>query len=349
MLITHIRQLTPDALTAILEHHGTLEAGASVADLRVQETRETTTSLIHFLRVQYRDYRTGKRAPSRIFVKITRPTLRDDGREAAFYDTVAIAMQERYGAADLIFPVCYDAHHDPDKQQSHFLLEDLSDGFKPSGDGQPPSKVHREKIMERLAVFHAFWWEHADLKTLTPPYDEAALAEMLARSQAAFDPFAAVMRHKMPAAQFALLEKIVQGFPPRRRDHMLAGRHTTLVHRDTHPGNFLYSYNNVKLIDWQSWRTDSGMDDLAYFIACHLPDPVQRLETRAMLQRYYTTLTKAGVKDYTWEDCEYDYMASLARVAAFMLNVWTAQRDWTKGLRALKTLDELGGAKIFNS
>ena len=98
MLITHIRQLTPETLTAILQHNGILEKGASVSDLRVQESRESTTGHVHFLRVQYRDYRSLKRAPNRIFMKITRAGLNYASRETTFYETVAPEMQARFAA-----------------------------------------------------------------------------------------------------------------------------------------------------------------------------------------------------------------------------------------------------------
>lgn len=350
MLITHIRQLTPEALTAIFQHNGILEKGASVSDLRVQESRETTTGHVHFLRVQYRDYRSLKRAPNRIFVKITRAGLSFAEREATFYETVAPEMQARYGAADLVFPVCYDSYYNEITEQAHFLLEDLSEGFRPSGDGLPPSKVHREKMMERLGTFHAFWWGHPDLKKFTPAYDDTALDNLVIQYQAAFERFRPVMQHKIPASYLALLEKIATALPPRRRETMLRGLNLTLVHRDTHPGNFLYSFNNVKLIDWQSWRTDSGLDDVAYLIACHLPEPVQKLETRNLLQKYFNTLQKARIHGYTWDDCQYDYLASLARCAAFLMVAWKSENsDFTKGMRALKALDEMGGQKIFAS
>src|SRR5262249_41554648 len=142
---------------------------------------------VHFLRVNYRDYRSLKRAPTRIFVKLTKSKHEAAIREATFYETVAPEMQARHTAADLVFPVCYDSYYDEEAQRGHFLLEDLSDGFRPSSDGQPPSKVHREKMMERLATFHAFWWGHPDLKKLSHTYDETALSDLLANYQAALE------------------------------------------------------------------------------------------------------------------------------------------------------------------
>ncbi|NJR12608.1 phosphotransferase [bacterium] len=128
---------------------------------------------------------------------------------------------------------------------------------------------------------------------LSPVYDDAALDQLVGQYQAAFERFRPIMQHKLPANQIALLEQIATRLPPQRRAAMLQGAHMTLVHRDTHPGNFLYSFNNVKLIDWQSWRTDCGLDDVAYLIACHLPEPVQRLDTRVLLQKYFNTLQKS--------------------------------------------------------
>src|SRR5690606_25039100 len=65
--------------------------------------------------------------------------------------------------------------------------------------------------------------------------------------------------------------------------------------------------------NWQSWRVDTGTDDLAYLMACHWPlDEHPGLE-QAMLVHYWQGLETEGIHSYGWDDLQYDYRASLIR------------------------------------
>src|SRR5260370_28138187 len=112
----------------------------------------------------------------------------------------------------------------------------------------------------------------------------------------------AFLADRMSDEQRSNLEQISAGWPVRRRERVITGQGVTLVHRDPHPYNFLYprQLGTVKIIDWQSWRVDTGTDDLAYMMACHW-DVSQREELElALLQRYHSSLVEFGVSDYGW-------------------------------------------------
>ena len=68
---------------------------------------------------------------------------------------------------------------------------------------------------------------------------------------------------------------VASAWPRRRRDRVIRAQGVTIVHRDPHPLNLLYPLDSasrsVKLIDWQSWRVDTGTDDLDYLMAFHYP------------------------------------------------------------------------------
>ncbi len=104
-----------------------------------------------------------------------------------------------------------------------------------------------------------------------------------------------------------------------------------------HPGSpgypstqFLYPYdetgNTVRIVDWQSWRVDTGTDDLAYMMACHWYPGYRRSLERSLVKRYYERLLAGGVKNYSWEECWYDYRASVIRCLFFLLGSWTPKR-----------------------
>jgi hypothetical protein len=108
----------------------------------------------------------------------------------------------------------------------------------------------------------------------------------------------------------------------------------------------------VKLIDWQSWRVDTGTDDLAYWMACHWPLEQRVLLERDLLKRYHQRLIELGVKKYDWADCLYDYRASVIRCLFFLMVAWSPAQwgagVWwgrvQKGIAAFKAWDCVAGA-----
>ena len=97
------------------------------------------------------------------------------------------------------------------------------------------------------------------------------------------------------------------------------------MNRDTHAANFLYprypERDRVRIVDWQSWRVDTGTDDLAYMIAAHwYPERRARLE-KLLLQRYQQRLREHGIA-YSWEECWQDYKASVIRVLFSLVGGW---------------------------
>jgi thiamine kinase-like enzyme len=148
----------------------------------------------------------------------------------------------------------------------------------------------------------------------------------------------------------ALLDRVFTTWPQKQVDRLVGGRGITLVHRDTHPLNFLYPKNEevdtVRIVDWQSWRVDTGTDDLAYMMACHWYPHYRATLERPLLKRYHQGLLRDGVEEYRWEQCWYDYRASVIRCLFFLLASWKPERPATmwwdrleKGLLAFKDLN----------
>jgi hypothetical protein len=52
---------------------------------------------------------------------------------------------------------------------------------------------------------------------------------------------------------------------------------------------------------------------------------------RDLLGRYHRRLIKFSVQDYAWDECEYDYRASIIRCLFFLLNAWSPAQ-WTSGI-----------------
>ena len=119
----------------------------------------------------------------------------------------------------------------------------------------------------------------------------------------------------MTAEQRRVYERLVAGAPRLFDERIRPRRNLTLVHGDAHVWNALYPRDgrsdDVRLIDWDSWRIDTATDDLAYMMAIHwFPERRRRLE-RECLRRYHAALTESGVAGYDFDALWRDYRLSV--------------------------------------
>ena len=88
----------------------------------------------------------------------------------------------------------------------------------------------------------------------------------------------------------------------------------SLVHGDAHVWNYLLPRDggdDVRLFDWDSWRTGVATNDLAYMMATHwYPERRRRLE-QPLLDYYHATLVANGVYDYDRRALDDDYRLSV--------------------------------------
>ena len=348
MLITNIRVVNPTLLTAIFRANDIIGERESIEKIRPVGNGESSTADYYRLALQYKDFATQRHAPDTIFLKITHPNQPEAiiRQEVNFYEQVFPAMLRQFKIEELATPMCYDAYFDDITGRSHIILEDLSGEFKPSRENVPPTQRHREQIIDALARIHAFWWEHEDLSKLAPIPTVTILEGYLEQYQAKF---AAMMDYSgaafMPARHKEILKKIAEKIPERRKDRLVNGKGITIVHSDLHPNNLMYSHCESRIIDWQSWRVDTATDDLAYMMLCFWPQHLREFQEKHVLRRYFDQLIHHGVREYTWDDLQYDYAASAVRCIAFLLAAWTPQKHvrgyWKRAENALEALDKL--------
>ena len=159
--LTSTDQATPEWLTGVLQKKGFLPQG-KVTRVQQKPSQPLITSLITHLELSYStDAPTS--APTRLFLKVAKPDLDPQissqlgKNEVEFYNTTVALIPNP--------PVvrCYDAVYSPETGQWHVLLEDVSDTHFQTEWPLLPSLPHCEQVMECLAKFHAFWWEHPRL------------------------------------------------------------------------------------------------------------------------------------------------------------------------------------------
>src|SRR5262245_40037430 len=289
------RATEPDYLTDALRRSGALSDGR-VTDAVVETTRKTVLSRIIRLRLSYDGAVAG--VPSFMILKTGLPeridARWDSGRqEVAFYTQVAATM-----SAPLV-PRCFDAAWDPDTKAWHLLLEDLTESHT-NLPPLPPTFDQSKRIIAARARFHAAWWDDhrlgVSIGAWLDPRDPQLqrFAEEVAR-------FADRVGDRLSAERRDLYHRLIDaGHRLNQRYH--AHHNMTIVQGDAHVWNVLLpqdaSSEDVRLLDWDSWRLDVGTDDLAYMMALHwFPDHRRRSE-RQLLDHYHATLLAHGVGGY---------------------------------------------------
>jgi len=352
MLISRIDDISPDRLTLLLKEHGLLSS-ARVTMARVVSQTDSPYAQTASLLIHYDDVRSLQNAPRRAFLKLGKPNSDFGDREIVFYQQFAPAMLGRYRPEDLPVLRCYVADYAPETGQSLLLLEDISEQYRSAHDGLPPSPIHYEKIVESLAHVHGHWWQKPQLSEHAEMPSAESLDALLTQYQEKYETFKAHMTSegRLGVRHREILETVTSRWPPSRRDRLVAGEGVTLIHGDTHPKNFMYGTRSVKLADWQSWRAEVGTDDLAYFIACFMPDDLRRFQEKRLLQRYYDVLGRLGVRGYSWDECWQDYRMSVARVLTFLLMawkpIWVRDGRWARAEKAMSVFDELDVMALY--
>lgn len=106
-------------------------------------------------------------------------------------------------------------------------------------------------------------------------------------------------------------------------DHSTGSKNLTMIHCDTHTGNFLFPKNpegRVKLIDWDSWGAWFGARDLVQLIVMELTRDHRKEIGESLLKRYYHNILRQGIKYYSWDDLIYDFKWAI--VNSLTLPVW---------------------------
>jgi len=332
-VITDISQITAVWLTQILQRNGRLPEG-EVSTLKITASKQTNVSVVYHLALQYSQ--DNLHAPQHLFLKLPTPNPFWVPKEVEFYQLLVPQMLSTSPAKGWLFPYCYEVASSPETHQAHFILEDLSETHFTNSEWMPPTYQLCEQVIDAYASFHTYWWEHPWLgnkvgEFLTP----TTIDEFIETARQKLRACLTAIDTELSSAQRQVLEAVVTSWPSRRQERLVQGRGVTLVHRDPHPLNFLFphdpQHDTVKLIDWQSWRIDTGTDDLAYLMTCHWPpEQIEAIEL-VLVKRYYSQLLVEGLENYSWDECWYDYQASIIRCLFFLVSAWSPAQ-WASGI-----------------
>lgn len=184
---------------------------------------------------------------------------------------------------------CYEALYSPERREFHLLLDDLSETHLQLQWPLPPLKLQCEQIIDALAKFHAYWWEHPRLgKDIGEVFDEESLRDRIRETEKRGSYFMDFLGDRLSVERRKLYEKVLSSLP-RLWKHLSDVKGLTIIHGDAHVWNFLYprdpNKDKVRIIDWDSWTIGLGPSDLAYMMALHwYPERRHSMEENLLLQ-----------------------------------------------------------------
>jgi aminoglycoside phosphotransferase (APT) family kinase protein len=138
----------------------------------------------------------------------------------------------------------------------------------------------------------------------------------------------------------AVLDEILEVWPQQFRARVADGRALTLIHGDFHfLGNVFFADGDPrpKVIDWSELKPGLGPHDLAYSLSVFPPDERVSRDPE-LLRHYWDALRAAGVADYSWELCSWDFRFSM--ISNLFQSVFQHSVRWYRtSLAAINALD----------
>lgn len=156
-----------------------------------------------------------------------------------------------------------------------------------------------------LVPFHAAWWNDT---AAALPFGDSVTQSAQARPVGAIADHAAALL----ATDFASARPFLADVPAWRSafTRRALGHRLTLSHGDYHAfGNIFFATDRPpRVIDWSEVKPALPAHDVAYLLHAAPPD---RAHQEALLATYWNGLVAAGVTDYSWALCQWDFRLSL--------------------------------------
>ena len=321
--ILNIEQITPEWITELLQRKGNLREGSVTSILRKDFQKGSNTN-IYFLELEYSNDATVELPSAEIVVKKLRPDFQYKKeikhhlkKEVQFYNTIADKMKE------LPIPTCYYAYFSEEPIDNLLILNNLlKTNFLTQLDFKRHFLTHIDKLkraIDTLAAIHAFWWEHPKLEEITgTPIINKKLFITFYKTLENFLPHSLELAgDKISRERKELYKKCYSLYPEVLWKRLGKKKNLTFIHGDAHPWQFYYPKNidntqhKAYLSDWSCWQLSVGTYDLAYMIGMFSKPEEHQNNKKELIEYYHNALVNYGVKNYSYDDCFYDYRMGL--------------------------------------
>lgn len=304
--------VTPEWLTAALQEGGAVR-GAEITAMELEPIGVGVGLLGDLARAQPRYHGDHPAAPASVIVKLPAAEgtqNRATGMAFGFYEREIRFYREIAPKLSLRVPACWWSGMDVAAGRFALVLEDLSD--LQMADQVAGVSVERATMaVERLARFHADWWETDALDALDwmPLSNGPVTVQAVGLYERDWPPFVERFGGRLSPEAVALGERVRDRFASLLDG--LGQSPRTIVHTDFRLDNLFFGPEEVAIIDWQLSTRGRGVYDVAYLLSQSMTVDDRRASEEAILRRWHDTLTEAGVTGYSWDQALEDYTRCL--------------------------------------
>jgi len=268
------------------------------------------------------------------------------------------------GIEGIAYPACYYAAFDRESHQLVLLFEDISHLESPSWN---PSMDQVEIAVEKLAAFHARWWNDESLRNkawLTAQSDPALMGMYVDLAHAAIP-----IVDELFDEDCSYTHELVKAFVEYKDGALsyIESRPFTFVHGDYHPKQMFFgekgSDEDFVMIDWQLPLRGPGANDLARIIVLGMDTDTRRREEPRLMLKYLDLIKELGVNDYSMDDLIEDYrtgiftstsihyLAAATNVQLFIDEVSALGLDWQEvaNYRLRRALQDHDGHQLIET
>lgn len=300
----HPDEITPEWITHALKESGYLK-GSSIISIDKRILGEAKGLLSSVVRVGIEYDVQEENAPSSVVVKIEPEEegaldfsneLSAFRREIRFYAEVAPRVPIR-------LPKFYYAVNKPPAYS--LILEDLSH-YSP---GDQVVGMHEDQVLatvEELAKLQAVFWNNEALSKLNwMPYNNGISAGFAENWPSFVEHFG----YCLDEGGIKIGEKLAGSIDWKNSE--IEKRPHTIVHADLREDNIMFGPPGSEcatiILDWQVTIRNIGAADVARLMGGSEIPKERKGHQFEILRRWYDTLLKGGVTDYTWDDAVYDF------------------------------------------
>lgn len=325
-VITDIEQLTPEWLTNIFKKKGYLSNG-KVTKIIMEKSQKNVSSDVFFFKLVFSIDARVELPSAEIVVKKWNFI---NGNEVHFYNSIANQMKEN------AIPSCYYAYTSKGNNESIIILNNMLTTHKEYSTALDKlTKRHAKRAIETLAEIHAFWWEHPKLEKIIIGggglniTDKNKFMLIYNTIKNTLHQWLDRADDKISHERKELYKKCYSLYPEVFWKRIRKRKNLTLIHGDAHLAQFFYpkdienKEHKAYLADWICCQANIGTYDLAYMIGIFnfFSDPEVYYNTeKECIEHYHTALLNCGVKNYSYDDCFYDFKMGL--INNFYMPFW---------------------------
>lgn len=243
-------------------------------------------------------------------------------REYYFYESIS-----KYVKHMIKIPDYKSIVYDDQLNEKGIILENL---FQ-KGDMRVNLNLNEEsidvslKIIDRMAKMHSYFW-NKDLKRIFPQLqkstDELFCPFFEKFIQEKYPLFENKWKHLFTSSQLYKFQYISSHFTEIQQN--ISDKHITFIHGDIKSPNIFYDQeheNEPYFLDWQHCAIGKGAQDLIFFLIESFD--IEKIPHYYLLFQYYyyQKLKEYGVKNYDWNDYQFDLRNAIFYIP-FFTAVW---------------------------